>query len=384
MITLTSGPVSVYPRVLRALSRPVHYDHDITFLTFYEELCLKTARALKWPEPALILHAEPAVGLEAVARSAIGGADVVLSLVSGVYGKGFGQWCVPGCKELIELEVPFNEAIDPLAVAAQLEQRPDITIVNLVHHDTPSGTVNPVVEIGRVVRRHGALFLVDAVSSFAGMDVHPDDCGADIFVTGPGKCLGGPPGLTILAVSQRAWAHIEANPDRPRASVLSLTDWKDAWRRDQTFPFTPSVAEANGLDAAVDLYLEEGPERVWHRHAMTAAACRAGVTAMGCSLWAAREEIAADTTTALQVPDGLRAEEIIAAARARFGVIFSNGRGATLGKLIRIGHMGPVAEPIYAVVAVTALGGALRELGFKADVAAGVEAVLARIAASPE
>ena len=384
MITLTSGPVSVYPRVLRALSRPVHYDHDITFLTFYEELCLKTARALKWPEPALILHAEPAVGLEAVVRSAIGGADVVLNLVSGVYGKGFGQWCAPGCKELIELEVPFNEAIDPLAVAAQLEQRPDITIVNLVHHDTPSGTVNPVVEIGRVVRRHGALFFVDAVSSFAGMDVHPDDCGADIFVTGPGKCLGGPPGLTILAVSQRAWVHIEANPDRPRASVLSLTDWKDAWRRDQAFPFTPSVAEANGLDAAVDLYLEEGPERVWHRHAMTAAACRAGVTAMGCSLWAAREAIAADTTTALRVPDGLQAEEIIATARARFGVVFSSGRGATLGKLIRIGHMGPVAEPIYAVVAVTALGGALRDLGFKADVAAGVEAVLARIAASPE
>jgi pyridoxamine--pyruvate transaminase len=384
VITLTSGPVSVYPRVLRALSRPVHYDHDITFLTFYEELCLKTARALKWPEPALILHAEPAVGLEAVARSAIGGTDVVLNLVSGVYGKGFGQWCTLGCKELIELEVPFNEAIDPLAVAAQLEQRPDITIVNLVHHDTPSGTVNPVVEIGRVVRQHGALFLVDAVSSFAGMDVHPDDCGADIFVTGPGKCLGGPPGLTILAVSQRAWAHIEANPDRPRASVLSLTDWKDAWRRDQAFPFTPSVAEANGLDASVDLYLEEGPERVWHRHATTAAACRAGVTAMGCSLWAAREEIAADTTTALRVPDGLQAEEIIATARARFGVVFSSGRGATLGKLIRIGHMGPVAEPIYAVVAVTALGGALRDLGFKADVAAGVEAVLAKIAASPE
>ncbi len=102
--------------------------------------------------------------------------------------------------------------------------------------------------------------IVDAVSSFAGMDIHPEDCAADIFITGPGKCLGGAPGLTIMAVSDRAWKHMEANPKAPRASVLSLLDWKEAWRQDQPFPFTPSIAEVNGLDAALDQYLEEGPE----------------------------------------------------------------------------------------------------------------------------
>jgi pyridoxamine--pyruvate transaminase len=116
-------------------------------------------------------------------------------------------------------------------VAAALKQRPETSIVSAVHHDTPSGTLNPIREIGRVVRDHGALLLVDAVSSFAGMDIHPDDCHADIFVTGPGKCLGGPPGVTLLAVTARAWEHIAANPDTPRDSVLSLLDWKDAWRR---------------------------------------------------------------------------------------------------------------------------------------------------------
>jgi pyridoxamine--pyruvate transaminase len=142
------------------------------------------------------------------------------------------------------------------------------------------------------------------------------------------------------------------------------------------------VAEVNGLDAAIDQYEAEGPEKVWARHALTAAACRAGVKAMGLELWAAREEIASPTTTAVRVPDGVKDSDILAAARETLGVVFSTGRGATLGKLIRIGHMGPVAEPIYAVVAVTALAAALRRLGRKVDAGAGVDAALAVIAAA--
>ena len=72
--------------------------------------------------------------------------------------------------------MPYNEAIDPAAVEAAFKKRPDIAIVSVVHHDTPSGTLNPVAEIGRICRAHGALMLVDAVSSFAGMDIHPDSC----------------------------------------------------------------------------------------------------------------------------------------------------------------------------------------------------------------
>ena len=196
VITLTSGPVGVYPRVLRALSRPVHYDFDAYFQQVYEAVNVKLTRALRCAEPALILHAEPAVGLEAAAASLISRNDVVLNLVSGVYGKGFGYWSARYHKDMVEVEVPYNEAIDPGQVEEALERRTDISIVSLVHHDTPSGTVNPVKEIGAVVRRHGALFLVDAVSSFGGMDVHPEDCDCDLFVTGPGKCLGGPPGRT--------------------------------------------------------------------------------------------------------------------------------------------------------------------------------------------
>ena len=378
-ITLSAGPVGVYPRVLRAMSRPVQYDFDPYFQEFYEIVNQKVSKALRIDYPALILHCEPAPGIEAAAASLISKNDIVLNLVSGVYGKGFGYWSARYNKELIEVEVPYNEAIAPEQVAAAFAQRKDIGIVAVVHHDTPSGTVNPLREIGEIVRANDALLLVDAVSSWGGMNIHPEDCCADIFITGPSKCLGGAPGLTIMGVSERAWKHIENNPDAPFASVLSLSDWKNAWQHDQPFPFTPSVAEMNGLDAAVDNYLDEGPENVWARHAKTARACRSGIQAMGCELWAANESIAADTTTAVRIPGGVEDETLRKAVRSLFGVTFSSGRNETLGKLLRIGHMGLVAQPIYALVAVTALGGALNHLGHKVDTAAGVEAATAEI-----
>ena len=381
VITLSAGPVGVYPRVLRAMSIPVQYDFDPYFQQFYEEVGKKVSRALRIDDPPLILQCEPAPGIEASAASLISKRDVVLNLVSGVYGKGFGYWSDRYNKELIEIEVPYNAAIDPQQVEDAFRQRPDISIVSAVHHDTPSGTINPLREIGEIVRRNDGLLIVDAVSSWGGMDIHPGDCHADIFITGPSKCLGGAPGLTIIAVSDRAWAHIEANPDAPFASILSLKDWRYACDRNQAFPFTPSVAEINGLDAAIVNYLEEGPENVWARHSLTAKACRAGIRAMGCELWAESESIASDTTTAVSVPAGVEDEQLRMAVRRIFGVVFSSGRGETNGKLIRIGHMGQVAQPIYSLVAITALGGALNHLGVKVDTNSGIDAAMSVITA---
>lgn len=379
VFTLTSGPVDAYPAVLRGLSRTVAYDFDPAFQAFYQRVNEKAQKAMRLSTPPVIMHGEPVLGLEAAAASLIARGDVVLNLASGVYGKGFGYWAKRYCKELVEIEVPYNQAIDPAAVAKMLKKRPDIAIVSVVHHDTPSGTINPVAEIGKLVAKHGAYMIVDAVSSFGGMDIDPERSSSDIFVTGPNKCLGCPPGLTMLGVSKRAWAKMKENPDAPRASMLSILDWEHAWRSDKPFPFTPSVAEMNGLDAALDLYLTEGPEKVWARHALTAKACRAGIMAMGLKLWPASEAIAAPTTTAVRMPDGLDAAALLAAARERYGVTFSSGRNETLGKLIRIGHMGPTAQPIYVPVALTAVGGAMKSLGAAAAVGKGIEAALSVI-----
>ena len=377
--TLTAGPVDAYPEVLRAMGSTVLYDHDPAFQAFYESVALRAQAAMGTPEPPLILQGEPVLGLEAAAASLIARGDRVLNLASGVYGKGFGYWAARYTDALDEIEVPYDEVIDPEAVRARLADRPDTAIVCVCHHDTPSGTVNDIDAIGAIAAEVGALLIVDAVSSWGGMPTSPGSCQAGVYVTGPNKCLGCPPGLTLAAVSDAAWAKIEANPDAPFASMLAMKDWRHAWKRTEPFPFTPSVAEVNGLSVALDRHLEEGPEAVWARHALTAAACRDGVRAMGLEIWPAREEIASPTCTAVKMPQGTDAAPVIAEARARYGVSLSAGRGETLGKLIRIGHMGPTAQPMYALVAVAALGGALASRGAAVDVAAGLAAAQARI-----
>ncbi len=379
VITLTSGPVDAYPDVLRGLGRTVLYDYDPAFQAFYENVIEKARQAMRLSSRPVILHGEPVLGLEAAAASLIASGDTVLNLASGVYGKGFGYWAKRYSPNLLEIETPYNEAIDPGSVRQMLAANPQISVVSVCHHDTPSGTINDIDAIGEIVAAHGAYLIVDAVSSFGGMKTDPESCKADIYITGPNKCLGAPPALTLAAVSDRAWAKMKANPAAPRASMLSILDWEKAWSRDEPFPFTPSVAEVNGLDVALDLYLGEGPENVWARHALTARATRRGAIAMGLRLWAASEAIASPTTTAVRTPDGVDEAALRREARARYGVVFSAGRGETLGKLTRIGHMGPTAQPIYAVAALTALGGALRALGFDAEVAAGVDAALAVI-----
>ncbi len=379
VLTLTAGPVNAYPEVLLALARPVLYDFDPAFQLHYQRVAEKAGKALGIRSPALILHGEPVLGLEAAAASIITPKDTVLNLASGVYGKGFGYWAKRYSPNLLEIEVPYNEAISPDAVAAMLKEHPETSIVSVCHHDTPSGTLNPINEIGAITARHGAYLIVDAVSSWGGMNTQPDDCRADIFITGPNKCLGAPPALTLCAISDRAWTRMKANPAAPRASMLSLLDWEKAWNAEEAFPFTPSVAEVNGLDAALDLYLAEGPEKVWARHALTARAMRTGVKAMGLSLWAAREDIASPTCTAVRTPEGIDEAALRREARGRYGVTLSSGRGETLGKLTRIGHMGPTAQPIYAIAALAALGGALNALGHKADTGAGVTAAIAAI-----
>ena len=381
---LTSGPVDMYPEVRAALARPVLYEHDPVFRRRYARVAERLRVALRTANDPVILQGEPVLGLEAAAASLITREDVVLNLVSGVFGDGFGWWARRYCDDVLEIRVPYDAAIDPSAVADMLRARPDITVVSVCHHDTPSGTINPVAQIGRIVAAHGAYLLVDAVSSFGGMEVHPDDCAADIFVTAPQKCLGCPPGLTIMSVSERAWARMKANPRAPRASFLSILDWEGASHPDRAFPFTPSIAEVNALEAAVERYLAEGPERVWARHALTAAACRAGVKALGLKLWAVDESIASPTTTAVALPAGIDDAALRRAAQSLYGVMLSAGSGATLGKLLRIGHMGPTAHPVFAVVALSALGGALHAVGRPADVGAAVNAAMQVIRASQE
>jgi len=379
VFTLTAGPTGATPDTLAALGRPVLYHYDPVFLELYADTVELLRRAFGTRQAPVILHGEAVLGLEAAAASLIRRDDVVLNLVSGVFGKGFGWWARRYAKEVIEVEVPYDSAVPAGRVRAALEERPDVGVVSAVHCETPSGTMNDLDAIGPVVADHGALLIVDAVSSFGGAACDFAAWDADLVVVGPQKCLGGPPGLSMLHVSDAAWEHMEANPDAPRASMLSILDWKDVHLVDRPFPFTPSVSDVYALRACLEQYLAEGPAAVLLRHQSAARSVRAGAEALGLELWAADRSICSDTVTALKVPASLDEGEVRARVRAESGVMLSGGQGDLAGQVLRIGHMGPTAYPLSPVIALTALGRALRGFGVKADVGGAVEAALAAL-----
>lgn len=376
---LTGGPTGATPATLAALARPILHHLDPAFGAIYQDTVELLRRAFGTSVAPVILHGEAVLGLEAAAASLIGPGDVVLNLVSGMFGRGYGGWARRHAREVIEIEVPFDSAVPPASVAEALGRRPDITVVSVVHCETPCGTVNDLDAIAAVVAEHGALLIVDAVSSFGGIDCDVTAWGDCLVVTAPQKCLGGPPGLSLLHVSDAAWARMAVNPAAPRGSALSILDWRDAHLSSRPFPFTPSVSNVYGLRACLEQYLKEGGEAVRRRHRRAARAARAGAEALGLTLFAANPAIRSDTVTAVRVPDGIDERAVRAHARAESGVMLSGGQGDLAGAVLQIGHMGPGAYPLGPVIAITALGRALRALGAKPDIGAGVEAAVAAL-----
>jgi pyridoxamine---pyruvate transaminase len=380
--TLAAGPTAVTARTLAALGSPVTYHYDPVFLEAFRRTEAKVGQIFRTRNEIVLMQGEAVLGLEAAARSLVRPGMPVLNLVSGVFGKGMGYWLKGFGADLHELEVPYDEAVDPQAVAEYLDEHPATELLCVVHSETPSGTFNDCSLIGPIARSRGVLTLVDCVSSFAGMPFDTDAWQLDVCVAGPQKCLGGPPGMSLMALSEQAWAAIEGNPAAPRASFLSLLDWREQWHGRGQFPYTPSVSDVHGVEAACDQVLDEGLDAAIARHEAAAAACRAGALEMGLRLWPKTEDIAAACVTAIAVPGGLDHEAVRNHVREHYGVMLSGGQGA--GNLVRIGHMGPTANGLNPVVGLMALGRSLEDLGVSVRLGEGVEAALAQLAPMPK
>jgi pyridoxamine---pyruvate transaminase len=384
--TLTAGPTAATPRTLQALGQPIIFDYDPVFLEKFRELERKVGELMRSSDDIVLMQGEAVLGLEAAARALTRPGMKALNLVSGVYASWFGDWLREYGAEVIEVRVPYDEAVEAADVRQALADNPEVELVAVVQSETPSGIHNPVAEIAPAVKEAGALLLVDAVSALGCEEVLVDEWGIDVCVVGPQKCLAGPPGMSLMSVSPAAWEAMESNPNAPRGSFLSLLDWKERWvDTDRTkFLYTPSVVDVNGVDSVVDQVLEEGLESCIARHQTAARAVRAGVQAMGLELWPRREDYAAGCVTAIRVPEGISRAGALEHIRERYGVMLSGGYGELADKLFRIGHMGPAADSLNPVVAVAALGRGLKDLGADVSIGAGVEATLEKIGEAAE
>ncbi len=374
--TLASGPVDVSTETLRAMQRPVLYHYDPAFLETFARTEDLLRQVFRTEYDVVIMQAEAILGLEAAVASLIAPGDKVLNLVSGVFGKGMEDYIRAYGGDPVELAVPYNAAIDPEDVRRVLSTVAGIRFLTVVHSETPSGTINPVREICQIAREFGVITIVDTVSGLASELLSPEEWGMDVAVAGPQKCLSGTPGLSLISVSPAAWEAMESREKPLRGSFMSILDWKTTWIENRRFPYTPSVSEIYSLESVLEQAVRDGMEAVVGRHQAIARATRAGANAMGLELWAESEAIATSCCTAVRIPEGITAEDVISTLRSKYGVMISGGYGDLSGKLFRLGHMGLSAHPTLAIAQLGLLEMALTSLEMAVPRGAGVAAAL--------
>ncbi|QIQ05392.1 pyridoxal-phosphate-dependent aminotransferase family protein [Streptomyces liangshanensis] len=340
----------------------------------------RVAALLATDNDVVIMQGEALLPLEACIRGGARPDSTALNVVTGPYGQTFGNWLRDCGAKVVDLAVPFDTAVTAAQVEQALAAHPETDFVSLVHAEAATGNTNPVAEIGEVVRAHGALLMLDAVASVAAEPLLPDAWGVDLCVIGAQKAMGGPAGVSVVSVSERAWQRFAANPRAPRHSYLSLLDWKERWidtgRR--ALPHAPAQLEMLALEAAVERIEEDGLGAVTARHAAASRAARAGARALGGGVvpFVGEDAAAAPVATTIRVPAGVDAAEVVAKALASDASLpLVAGGGALASEMVRVNHYGPDATEDAVRKSLLALGAALAESGVKVCLEAAARAV---------
>jgi len=291
----------------------------------------------------------------------------IVSLVNGKFGDRFAKIGERYGSSVTVLESDWGTPLDLEGLERELEAGAEV--VTMVHNETSAGIKNPAPEVGKLARKHDALFIMDGVTSIGGDDVQMDRWGVDIAVVGSQKCLAAPAGLAAIAVGERAWDRIaEKRPFYQDMAAYRKSGSKAAMET----PYTPAVPLFLALHEACKMIEEEGvPARI-ARHRRMADAVRAAAKGWGVDLFPELDAHHAysNTATAMRIPDGVT-DQALRGTVKKFGIEIAGGQDHLKGKIFRIGTMGSVgAQEILATAA--AVQYTLRKSGFAAG--EGVEA----------
>ncbi len=363
------GPSPIPPSVQRAMSQPMigHRGHETSLLVKDLKENLKAVFGTK--HDVLMLTSSGTSSLEAAAVNATRPGDEVLVLVTGSFGDRFAQICETYELNVHRMETRWGDAFDVEEVKQFLQDNQNIKAVVSTYCETSTGVLNPIEQLSRIVQDHSnALLLVDGVSCLGGVDAQMDDWGVDIFITGSQKAMMLPPGLSFIAVSDRAWDVIEAN-DRPRF-YLDLVKYKKSLESDST-PFTPAVSLLFGLQQVLQLFQEEGLENVYQRHTLMKNMTRAAMRALDIPLLTS-DESASPTVTAIE-PSDFDPEALRKVVKKEFGLDLAGGQKHQKGKVVRIGHMGYCTPAdVLQIIGMIEIG--LHKLGKQVKLGQGVAA----------
>ena len=331
---LTPGPTPVPPQVLAALAQPVVHHRSPDFRPVYER-CLARLREVFRTETEVLLYGSAGSGaMESAVANLCSSGDRVLVVSAGQFGERWRLIADAYGAAVETLEYAWGEIPAADDVSSRLAELGGAKAALITHSETSTGVVCDLQAIAGAAHEHGALSVVDAVSSLGAVPVETDAWSLDVVVSGSQKALMTPPGLAMTSVSERAWT---ARGSSPRFYF----DWERTRKAQAKLdaPFTPPVSLVAGLDVALGLLLEAGLQAAFDKHLRLGRACREGVKAMGLQLFSPDDDSSA-VVTAIRAPDGVDATEVVDSLRDRFGITIANGQGDLKGKIFRIGHIG--------------------------------------------
>ena len=372
------GPTPLPERVVRSMNRPMIDHRGPEFAAILAEITAGAKRVFKTKNDLLLLTSSGTGGLESAVANLVSPGDQVVAALCGNFGERFAALAAAYGADVVRLEFEWGQPVDPDDLAQVLQRHPKANVVLLTHNETSTGLTNPLRELARTARSAERLVVVDGVSSISSIDIETDAWGVDVAVSGSQKGWMAPPGFALVSISERAWAQ-QAKARSPRFYF----DWKEAktWADKGMTPFTPAVPVAFAMQEGLRMLEEEGLNNVYERHERLARAAQVGLHALGFQLFA-QEGYRSNTVTSAVPPPGLDVAALRDLLNTKYGVVIAGGQGKMTGKMVRVGHLGAVAEGDVVQV-IWAIEHALEELDIAPADGRGVAAVTASVQGVP-
>ncbi len=368
------GPTPVPESVMLDIARHPIGHRSSEFSSILEEVYANLKYVFQTQNDVFIYTASGTGAMCAALENLINQGDKVLCLVIGNFGNRWAKIAQSRGAIVEKIEVEAGQIIDPEELRAKLAEdiNKEIKLVTLTHSETSTGAANDIKTLCSIIREHGALSVVDGVTSVCAMPCKPDEWGIDVLVSGSQKGFMVPPGLAFLTANERAWKVYE------ECKYPSFYfDW-GAYRkptRANSTPFTPAVNLITGLNTALRMIKDEGIENVNARHKKYALALRKALRAINLDLLVKNDENASYSITSILPPEGVSVPDIRKYLKEDFDIVVANGQNQLKDKIFRMGTLGFVCERDL-IASVGALEAVLKKLGHKFELGKGVQTLI--------
>lgn len=358
------GPIDVADDVLQSMGQPIVAHYGADWVPIYQETISLLRHAFCTPDWVLMIPGSGTTGLDAAVGSLLARGDKVLALSNGAFGE---RLTAIAQAYQLDVHVVTSSSLQPTPID-QVQQKlteGGFQAVLMVHHETSSGVLNPVKEVSALCSRFDVPFVVDAVSSLGTVELNTHDWGIDLCVSASQKGLESPPGLALVAISDRAWKIMRSKAPTGHGFYLDLLTWRkfiEDWGDWHPSVVTMPASIVLALRASLRKLEQEGLEKRITHYRRAAQAVRTGLAAMGFDLLV-KDEWAAPGITAVKPPAGIEPGEIQTHLLENHNIAIARGGGEWSDVALRIGHMGLGTQPGHIVALLLGLEQTLRSLG---------------------